>query len=47
MITKTKIWKSIRQQLKVVEVEKSRSKRLTELVMTRIKDIPQDENKDK
>jgi len=45
MITKTKIWKSIQQQLK--EVESSHSRRLTELIMTRIKETAQDENKDK
>lgn len=43
MITKTKIWKSIREQLKETE----RSKRLTKAVMNRIKELPQDENKNK
>jgi hypothetical protein len=42
MITKTKIWKKIKLQLKEVE----RSKSITEQVMKRIKEISQDENKD-
>ncbi len=41
MITKNKFWKTIRTQLKEVE----RSKKFTIEIMKRIKDIPQDENK--
>ena len=41
MITKTKIWKQIKTQLKEVE----RSKKFTTDLMNLIKDIPQDENK--
>jgi len=40
MITKTKIWKSIREQLK----ESQRSKKITEEIMRRIKETPQSEN---
>ena len=42
MITKTKIWKKIKLELKEFE----RSKVITEQVMKRIKEIRQDENKD-
>ena len=41
MITKTETWKKIQQSLKEVE----RSKRLMATVMERIKETPQDENK--
>jgi hypothetical protein len=41
MITKTKLWKKIRKELKEVE----RSKHFTTEIMKRIKGTPQDENK--
>ena len=43
MITKTKFWMSIRQQLKNME----QSKKFTAAIMQKIKDTPQDENKKK
>ena len=43
MITKTVVWKKIQHSLKEVE----RSKRFTEDIMKRIKEIPQNENKTK
>jgi hypothetical protein len=43
MITKTKFWKTIKQQLKEVE----RSKHFTAEIMKRIKDIPQNENENR
>ena len=43
MITKTKFWKTIQQQLKEVE----RSKHFTAEIMKRIKDIPQSESENK
>ena len=43
MITKTKFWKKIQKQLKEVE----RSKQFTAEIMKRIKDTPQDENKNR
>ena len=41
MITKTKFWKSIQKELKNIE----QSKKLTAEIMKRIKDTPQDEDK--
>ncbi len=41
MITKTNFWKSIRKELKEME----QSKKLTAVIMKKIKDIPQNENK--
>ena len=41
MITKTQFWKSIQKELKNIE----QSKKLTAEIMKRIKDTPQDENK--
>tara|TARA_Y100000004_G_C8725033_1_gene331772 strand:+ start:237 stop:374 length:138 start_codon:yes stop_codon:yes gene_type:complete len=43
VITKTKFWKLVRKELKEME----RSQNLTAQVMTKIKDIPQNENKKK
>ena len=43
MITKTKFWETIRLQLKEVE----RSKKFTAKIMMKIKDTPQDENKNR
>lgn len=43
MITKTKFWKLIKKELKNIE----QSEKLTAEIMKRIKDIPQDENKNK
>lgn len=40
MITKTKFWKTIQEQLKEVE----RSKQFTASIMELVKEIPQDEN---
>ncbi len=42
MITKTNFWKSIQKELKELE----QSKKFTAEIMKRIKDIPQNENKD-
>jgi|10_taG_2_1085330.scaffolds.fasta_scaffold20312_6 hypothetical protein len=42
MITKTKFWEMIREELK----RKHRADKATEKVMKRIKDIPQSENKE-
>lgn len=41
MITKSKFWKFIREELRNSE----RSKKITLEVLEKIKDIPQDENK--
>ncbi len=41
MITKTEFWKSIQKELKNIE----QSKKLTAEIMKRIKDTPQDEDK--
>jgi hypothetical protein len=41
MITKTEFWKSIQKELKNIE----QSKKLTAEIMKRIKDTPQNENK--
>ncbi len=41
MITKTKFWKTIQKELKDIE----QSKKFTAEIMQKIKDIPQDENK--
>ena len=41
MITKTKFWEVIREELK----NSDRSKKIMAQVMNTIKDIPQDENK--
>ncbi len=41
MITKTKFWKKVREQLK----EADRSKKFTAEIMKKIKETPQDENK--
>lgn len=41
MITKTKFWTTIREQLKNIE----RSKKITQTVMEKIKEMPQDEDK--
>ena len=43
MITKTNFWKKIQKELKEVE----RSKKFTSEIMKRIKDTPQDENKNR
>ena len=43
MITKNKMWNLIRKELVIAE----RSKKLTQKVLEKIKDIPQDENKDR
>ena len=43
MITKTKVWEFLRQELKEVQ----RSKKFTEKVMDKIKGIPQNENKNR
>ncbi len=40
MISKTKFWKTIQEQLKEVE----RSKQFTASIMELVKEIPQDEN---
>ena len=41
MITKTEFWKKVREHLKEVD----RSKKFTAEIMKKIKDTPQDENK--
>ena len=41
MITKTKFWKKVQEQLKEV----ARSKKITAKIMKKIKETPQDENK--
>ena len=41
MITKTKFWKKVQEQFKEV----ARSKKITAKIMKKIKEIPQDENK--
>jgi hypothetical protein len=41
MITKTQFWTTIREQLKDIE----RSKKITQTVMEKIKEIPQHEDK--
>jgi hypothetical protein len=43
MITKTKFWRTIQKELKKAE----RSKQLTAEIMKMIKDMPQDENKNR
>jgi len=43
MITKTKFWRTIKKELKEVE----RSKQFTAEIMKMIKDVPQDENKNR
>lgn len=43
MITKTNFWKKIQTELKEVE----RSKKLMSKIMKRIKDTPQNENKNR
>jgi len=42
MITKSKFWKMVREELK----HKHRADKTTEKVMSLIKDIPQNENKE-
>ena len=43
MITKTKFWETIQKELKEVE----RSRQFTAEIMNMIKDVPQNENKEK